>query len=153
MEVNVGAKKRRKWHLCCVVLRYISYAKFSQILEVLRDFHRLFGSRNSPTTSILHIIRHVYRSVWPAKEEKSRFATALGRSAHCWIYFLNEIFPRDRISDLVDLWVTKIKKPMILCARGMSRSREQYRKRRSRSESPPFSEKFTRCAKVCGLFS
>ena len=38
-------------------------------------------------------------------------------------------------SDLVDLWVIKIKKPMILCARSMSRSREQSTKRRSRSEN------------------
>ena len=37
----------RKWHGCCVVLRYILYAKFSQILEVLQDFRHLFWSRNS----------------------------------------------------------------------------------------------------------
>ena len=70
-DVNVGAKKR-----------YISYAKFLQILEVLRDFHRLFGSRNSPTTGILHTIRHVYRSVWPAREAEPHFGAALERSAH-----------------------------------------------------------------------
>ena len=51
-EVNVGGKTRWKRHVCCAGLRCISYAKFSQILEVLRDFHRLFGSRNSPTTGI-----------------------------------------------------------------------------------------------------
>ena len=34
-------------------------------------------------------------------------------------------------SDLVDLWVIKIKKPMILCARSTPRSREQSTKRRS----------------------
>ena len=80
-EVNVGRKnKRRKWHVCCAVLRYISYAKFSQILEALREFHRV--SRNSPTTSILHTVRYVYRSVWPARETKLRFGTALERSAH-----------------------------------------------------------------------
>ena len=66
----------------CVVLRYISYAKFSQVLEVLQDFHRLFGSRKSPTNGILHTIRHVYRSVWPAREAKPRFGAALERSAH-----------------------------------------------------------------------
>ena len=65
-EVNVGGKNGMR--VCCAVLRYISYAKFSQILEVLWDFHRLFGSRNSPTTGILHTVRHVYRSVWPARE-------------------------------------------------------------------------------------
>ena len=52
VKVNVGEKQRRKWHVCCAVLQYISYAKFSQILEVPWDFHRLFGSRNSPTTVI-----------------------------------------------------------------------------------------------------
>ena len=41
----------------------------------------------------------------------------------------------DRISDLVDLWVIKIKKPMILCAHSTSRSREQNTKRRSSSEN------------------
>ena len=45
-----------------------SLAKFSQIPEALQDSHRLFGSRNSPTTGILHTIRHVYRSVWPAEK-------------------------------------------------------------------------------------
>ena len=38
-------------------------------------------------------------------------------------------------TDVVDLWVTKIKKLMILCARSTSRSREQRTKRRSRSEN------------------
>ena len=36
-------------------------------------------------------------------------------------------------SDLVDLWVIKIKMTMILCARSTSRSREQSTKRRSSS--------------------
>ena len=65
------------------------------------------------------------------------------------------------------------KKPMILCARSTSRSREQSTKRRSRSENmwkvclfynqynkiswlsnmaDTFFEKFTKRAKVCGLF-
>ena len=39
------------------------------------------------------------------------------------------------VSDLVGLWVIKIKKPMILCARGTSRSREPSTKRRSSSEN------------------
>ena len=79
-------KKQSKWHFgntCCAELRYISYTKFfEQILEVLQDFHCLFGSRNSRTTDILHTIRHVYRSVWPAREAKPRFGAALERSAH-----------------------------------------------------------------------
>ena len=81
-EVNVGGKKRRKWQVCCAVLRYISYAKFSQILEVLREFHRLFRSRKSPTLDILHAIRHVYSSVWPAREAKPHFGAALDRSVY-----------------------------------------------------------------------
>ena len=68
-------------HACYAVLRYISHAKFLLILEVLRDFHRLFKSRNSRTTGILHTIRHVYKSVWPAREAKPRFGAALERSA------------------------------------------------------------------------
>ena len=80
-EVSVDGKKCRKWPVCCVVLRCISYAKFSQILEVVRDFYRLFGSRNSPTTGILHTMRHVYRSMCPAREAKPRFGAAFERSA------------------------------------------------------------------------
>ena len=46
------------------------------------------------------------------------------------------IFPSlSGFSDLVDLWVIKIKKSMILCARSTSKSREQSKKRRSRSEN------------------
>ena len=76
-------------------------------------------------------------------------------------------------SDLVDLWVIKLKKPMILCARSTSRSREQRTKRRLSSENTwkvclfcsenntilwwpnmadTFLEKFTRCARVYGPF-
>ena len=72
------------------------------------------------------------------------------------------------LSDLTDLWVIKMKKPMILCARrSTSRSREQSMEYRSSSEnmrtfclgythknniawSPNFWGKW-RCAKVCGL--
>ena len=81
-EVNAGGKKHRKWHVCCAVLRYISYAKLSQIFEVLRDWHRLSVSRNSPTTGILHTIRHVYRSMWPAREAKPRSGVTRERSTH-----------------------------------------------------------------------
>ena len=82
MEVNIGGKKNRKWH-SGNVQRNISYAKFSKkFLEVLRDFHRLFGSRKILPTSILHTVRHVHRSVWPAREAKPRFGDALDSSAH-----------------------------------------------------------------------
>ena len=84
-EVNEGGEKRSKWHsrnVCFAVLRYISYATFSHIVIVLRDFYRLFGSRNSRPTDILHTIRHVYRNVWRAREAKPRFGATLVRSAH-----------------------------------------------------------------------
>ena len=76
-------------------------------------------------------------------------------------------------SDLIDLWVIEIKKPMILCGRSTSRSSEQNTKHTSRSENmqkvcslynqnneivqlsnmaDTFYEKFMRCVKVCGLF-
>ena len=49
-EAKVGGKTQEMARLLrCTAL---SYAKFSQTLEVLGDFHRLFGSRNSPTTGI-----------------------------------------------------------------------------------------------------
>ena len=71
--------------------------------------------------------------------------------------------------DLIDFWVIKIKKPMILCARSTSRSREQYHAARTckrfvysvvkitrlydcQTWPTHFLEKFTRCAKVCGSF-
>ena len=63
--------------LRCTALYFVR-----QILEVLQDFHRLFGSRNSPTTDICHTIRLVYRSVWPARKAKPRFGATLERSAH-----------------------------------------------------------------------
>ena len=40
-----------------------------------------------------------------------------------------------RFSDLVDWWVIKMQKPMILCARSTLISSEQNKKRRSRSEN------------------
>ena len=40
-----------------------------------------------------------------------------------------------RFLDLLDLWVIKIKKPIILCTRSTSRSREQSTKPRSGSEN------------------
>ena len=51
--------------LYCAIFRVPSFRKS---LRVLWDFHRLFGSRNSPTTDTY--IRHVYRSVEPPREAK-----------------------------------------------------------------------------------
>ena len=62
MEEAMSVIIKKKMASLLSVLISISYAKFSQILEVLRDFHHLFGSRNSPTTGILHSLRHIYKS-------------------------------------------------------------------------------------------
>ena len=53
------------------------------------------------------------------------------------------------VSDLVDLWVIKIKKAMILCARSTSRSSEQSTKHRSHSKNMRkvyYIVKITRCS-------
>ena len=79
--MNVGGETQEMAGLLrCTALYFVR--QVSQILEVLRDFHCLFGSRNSPTTDILHTLRHVYRRVWPAREAKPRFGAALEHSAH-----------------------------------------------------------------------
>ena len=80
-EVNVGGEKTQQ---IALLLRYISYANFvfANPLSSSGLPSRLFGSRNSRTTGILQTIRHVYRSVWPAREAKPRFGVALERSAH-----------------------------------------------------------------------
>ena len=82
-------------------------------------------------------------------------------------YVLHDVFG---FSDLIDLWIIKIKRPIILCAR--SSSSEQSTKPRSHSESmrevcllysrnnkivwlsnmADTFTRFTRCTKVCGLF-
>ena len=83
-DVNVSEKNAGNGKfavLYCAIFRTPSFCKSSP---------RLFRSRNSPTTGILHTIRHVYRNVWLAREVKPRFGAALERSAHdyetglCW---------------------------------------------------------------------
>ena len=96
-EVNVnGWEKRRKWHSSTEVLEVpCTIFRTPRFRQVLRDFHRFFGSRNSPTTGNLHTIRHVYRSMWPAREAKPRFGTALECSAHdCKTGSLQNLLPR-----------------------------------------------------------
>ena len=84
----------KKWHFCCAVLRYILYAKFSQILEVLRDSHRLFGSRNSRRTGILHTVRHVYRSVCPPEKlslavaPRSYVLRMIVKLSYSWLFIM-----------------------------------------------------------------
>ena len=88
-------------------------------------------------------------------------------------YILSDSNPAHVIqfSNLIDLRVIHIKKPMILCAHSKSRSSKQSTKRRSRSKDvqkvcnqnnkivqlsnmgDTFCEKFRRCAKVYGFFS
>ena len=87
-------------------------------------------------------------------------------------YILSDSNPAHVIqfSNLIDLRVIHIKKPMILCAPSKSRSSKQSTKRRSRSKDvrkvcnqnnkivqlsnmgDTFFEKFRRCAKVYGFF-
>ena len=62
--------------LYCAIFRTPSFRKSSLGLP------SPFGPRNSPPTGILHAVRHVYRSVWPAREAKPRFGAMLERSAH-----------------------------------------------------------------------
>ena len=75
--------------------------------------------------------------------------------------------------NLIDLWVIKIREPMILCTCSTSRSSKHSTEHRSKNENmrkfclyysqnnkivwlsnmeTHFLEKFTRCTKVCGLF-
>ena len=130
--------------------------------------------KNPETSSQVNVWqdRHYHwRSLWPVEDLNNlTFSQGL---IHCILY---ESLPNHVIgfSDLTDLWVIKIKKPMILCTRCTSRSRDQSTKRRSRSENiwkvclffsqnnkivwlsnvvDTFLEKLKRCAKVCGLFS
>ena len=128
--------------------------------------------KNPETSSQVNVWqdRHYHwRSLWPVEDLNNlTFSQGL---IHCILY---ESLPNHVIgfSDLADLWVIKIKKPMTLCTRSTSRSSEQSTKHRSRSENKwklclfysqtnqivwlsnvadTFLEKFTRCAKVCGL--
>ena len=58
---------RMKWHICCAVRRYISYAKFS-----LKSFGTSIDSLDPETVQLSGIIhRHICRSVWPATRNLS----------------------------------------------------------------------------------
>ena len=72
----------------------------------------------------------------------------LGCAFGCWLAEQTNSDHMDHVIgvfDLLDLWVIKIKRPMILCARSTSRSNIS-------NMEDTFVEKCTRCAKVCGLF-
>ena len=63
----------------------------SRIYENLaqQKFPECHFLRFSTDNHFFHTVRHVYRSVWPAREAKPRFGAALARSAHdcetsCW---------------------------------------------------------------------
>ena len=60
--------------LYCAIFRTPSFRKSSKFFGTSIASR----SRNSPTTGILHTIRHVYRSVWPARGAKPHFGAALG---------------------------------------------------------------------------
>ena len=110
-EVNVGGINAGS----DTILRYILYAKFSQILKVLLDFHRLFGSRNSPTNHIRHTIRYVYRSVWSTGEAKPRFerpARACLWSSLILTYnqLMRKVWQLIRIHRVINMWQESVRR-------------------------------------------
>ena len=77
-DVNVGGEIRREWRtLATLYYAIFRTPSFRKSVKFFRTsiFHRFFRSRNSRTTSILHTVRHVYRSVCPP--EKLSFALLL----------------------------------------------------------------------------
>ena len=82
-EVNVAwwAKTHRKWHVCCVVLHYISYTSFCKSLEFLGTS---ITSLDPETVQLpaFYTLRHVYKSMWPTREAKPHFEATLVHSAH-----------------------------------------------------------------------
>ena len=103
-------------------------------------------------------------------------ASSTLQDKECWVPRRILLLPCSDVLSMSTCWFVgnKIfKKPMILCARSTSRSREQSKKRRSRSENmrkdclfyshnnkilwlsnmaETLFEEFRRCAKVCGRF-
>ena len=65
------------------VLRYISYAKFLQFLEVPWDFHRLTLDPEIVQLPAFFILSAMFTgTMWPTREDKPCFATTLKHSAH-----------------------------------------------------------------------
>ena len=87
--------------------------------------------------------------LWEIHEvRKGMWVFFLGCAFGCWLAEQTNSDHMDHVIgvfDLLDLWVIKIKRPMILCARSTSRSNIS-------NMEDTFVEKCTRCAKVCGLF-
>ena len=73
-QENVGGEKN--------VGNGMSSVLYCAIFSSPSSMHCFFGSRNSPTTGILHTFCHVYRSVCPAREAKLCFGAALECSVH-----------------------------------------------------------------------
>ena len=94
--------------------------EWNKIVELIGPAHHQTQHHNKNIHSSHHLERqtNIYCSVNKSLLEKAWFT----------------ISHVTGFSDLVDLWVIKSKKPMILCARSTSRSREQSTKGRSRSE-------------------
>ena len=64
----MSVEECREWHVFwAVTVLYLVRQVFANQLKFFWDFHRLFGSRNSRTTVILHTFRHIYRSMWPER--------------------------------------------------------------------------------------
>ena len=77
-KVNVCGKTPQE--MACLLRCPALYFVRSQILEVLWNFHRPLDPETVELLAFdLHTVRHVYRSVWPARETKPRFGAALER--------------------------------------------------------------------------
>ena len=72
---------------------------------------------------------------WSSSWHFSRFSSSFDWSREPVKSARQSLYHVIIVSDLADLWVIKIKKPMILWARDASRSREQSTQNRSSSES------------------
>ena len=103
--------------LHCAIFRT---PRFCKSLFGIWDFLCLFGSRNSRTTGILHTTRHVYKSVWSAREAKPRFGTALERSEHDRETRLLFIYRQDFEACTQALQDMGYSTPALTAARGVS---------------------------------
>ena len=161
--------------LVCVTSAIITYTVSSCLVKIssFKPFRcqRRIWLKLDPDLSILSIRTCQSGPVNPDLSILSNLSILTCQSCQsCQSYHISHVIG---FSDHVDLWVIKIKKPMILCARNTSRSREQGTKCRSHSENirkvclfysqnneivwlsnmaDTFFEKSTRCAKVCGLY-
>ena len=111
-KVRVVTSSIEYWHFR-IRWRDSSYGKELWVWHITENIFKLIFTQNMWERRALHATK----TFWPRMR-------VLEFSADQRILFFVGF------SDLVDFWVIKIKKPMILCARCTSRSREQCTKRR-----------------------